>query len=287
MKCFYHSADLDGLCSGELICRAHPECKMIGIDHGDLFPWDSIGPGETIYMVDFSLQPWEHMERLAETCDLVWIDHHKSAIEENARRPINFRGIATSGLGACALVWRWLRVNEHVFTGRMPRAIQLLAEYDVFDHHDPDCLPFQYGMRIRDTQLGAPIWQDVLFGVSDVPADYALLEVVGEGRTALTYQKRQDAIAAKASCFETELDGLRCIAVNRGLINSQFFDVVWDSEKHDAKLSFWWTGKHWKVSLYSDKVDVSKIAKARGGGGHAGASGFQCMELPFKLVEKL
>jgi hypothetical protein len=281
MKCFYHRADLDGLCSGELIRRAHPECEMIGIDHGDPFPWDSIRPGETVYMVDFSLQPWHLMVKLSEACDLVWIDHHKSAIEENAKHPIKFRGKAVSGLGACALVWEWLRDNEKIFVcDYTPRAVQLLAEYDVFDHHDPDCLPFQYGMRIRDTSLGAPIWQDVLFGSS---AAHALLDTIRDGQVALYYQKQQDALAAKALCFETELDGLRCIAVNRGMIGSQFFDAVWDPEKHDAKLAFWWTGKHWKVSLYSDKVDVSGIAKARGGGGHAGASGFQCDELPFAL----
>ena len=30
MKCYYHSADLDGHCSGEIVRRRYPECQMIG-----------------------------------------------------------------------------------------------------------------------------------------------------------------------------------------------------------------------------------------------------------------
>ncbi len=86
--------------------------------------------------------------------------------------------------------------------------------------------------------------------------------------------------------FETELDGLRVLAVNKGLTNSTVFDSGYDPEKHDAMLSFCWYRDKWKVSLYAEKpdVDVSAICKAHGGGGHKGASGFQCDVLPFSLV---
>ena len=40
-------------------------------------------------------------------------------------------------------------------------------------------------------------------------------------------------------------------------------------------------GEKFTVSLYSESVDVSVIAKAHGGGGHKGAAGFICAELPF------
>jgi hypothetical protein len=288
MKCFYHSADLDGHCSGELVRRAHPDCEMIGINYGDTFPWDSIEPGETVYMVDFSLQPWLDMERLAGVCDLIWIDHHKSAIESSLEHPINYRGEAAVGLGACALVWRWLQVEQQIPFGRQHsgamqisppiKEIRLLAEYDVWDHHDPDCLLFQYGMRLHETAPGSPIWGVVL-------DRNGTQRVIDEGMTILSYQRQQDAIRARVLCFEVLLDGLRCIAANHGLGSSALFDSVWDPEKHDAMLTFAWKGRSWTISLYSTKqdVDVSVIAKARGGGGHKGAAGFQCAELPFAL----
>jgi nanoRNase/pAp phosphatase (c-di-AMP/oligoRNAs hydrolase) len=42
------------------------------------------------------------------------------------------------------------------------------------------------------------------------------------------------------------------------------------------------------MRMYTERkdVDLSLIAKKYGGGGHAGACGFQCAELPFRLPVK-
>jgi len=53
MKCFYHSSDLDGHCSGAIVKQEYADCEMIGIDYGNKFPWDSIEIRETVFMVDF------------------------------------------------------------------------------------------------------------------------------------------------------------------------------------------------------------------------------------------
>lgn len=39
---FYHSADLDGFCSGAIIKYSFPECELIPINYGDTFPWEII-----------------------------------------------------------------------------------------------------------------------------------------------------------------------------------------------------------------------------------------------------
>jgi nanoRNase/pAp phosphatase (c-di-AMP/oligoRNAs hydrolase) len=54
-------------------------------------------------------------------------------------------------------------------------------------------------------------------------------------------------------------------------------------------LVFGFTNGNWTVSMYTDKPDINVglIAKKYGGGGHVGASGFQCIgELPFELPTK-
>ncbi len=164
MKCFYHSADLDGHCSGAIVKMVFPDCEMIGINYGDEFPWDSIpvGCGETIFMVDFSLQPYPQMRKLERHADpLVWIDHHKSAIDEHEEwikaGDGGVLGIQESGMGACQLVWEYLKyeIRAHGYSGAMISTfIKLLAEYDVWDHSDPRTLGFQYGMRQQeDTRL--------------------------------------------------------------------------------------------------------------------------------------
>jgi len=109
-----------------------------------------------------------------------------------------------------------------------------------------------------------------------------LTSITKDGRTVLRYQEQQNAKSAKAIWFPVEFDGKRWMAVNQGGINSTFWDAVWDNE-FDGKLGFCRSKDHWTVSLYSDKVDCSEIAKRHGGGGHSGASGFQCQELPFEF----
>jgi len=276
MKCFYHSADLDGHCSGALIKRKYPECEMIGIDYGNDFPWSSISKEEMVFMVDFSLQPFSDMRKLRGMCNLIWIDHHVSAIKDSKEgSDSSWCGLVHTGTGACALVWKYLYSSEP-----LPTFVQLLAEYDVWNHSDSRTMLFQYGMRlISDTLPNNQGFWEALFDHEYVA------QIVDNGATVLEYQQIENRKYIQAIGFECMFDGFRCIAVNRGLTNSKLFDSVWDPKKYDIMLTFYMISpeKGWIVSLYTDKpeIDVSVIAKKHGGGGHKGASGFQCYELPF------
>lgn len=272
MICFYHSADLDGHCSGAIVRKAYPGCEMIGINYGDEFPWDEVTDFTGgVIMVDFSL-PIDQMIRLRkEAKSFIWIDHHKSAIEDAERMNFIPKGIREVSKAGCELTW------EYFFSTELPRTVRLLGRYDVWDHEDPDVLPFQYGARQYSTHPDFSIW-DGWF--DDFP-----MHVLAEGRAVLRYVDKDFKGCADSISFETELDGLKCIAINRTGTNARLFDSVWDPRKYDAMLTFGWKRDGWVVSLYSDPggVDVSKIAKARGGGGHKGASGFRCDVLPFAL----
>lgn len=277
MKCFYHSADLDGHCSGAILKMKYPECELVGINYGDDFPWHSIGQGEMIFMVDFSLQPFSRMVRLDNISQLVWIDHHKSAISD--AKKAGWKIDATKlreGIGACQIVWE----NIFIEPTTVPTFIKLLAEYDVWNHSDPRTLSFQYGMRqFKDTWPGNQDFWHSLFDVEEVQ------RITEIGGIIIKYQDSENEKYCRARSFEVEIDGLKCIAVNKGLTNSKVFDSVWDPEKYDAMATFCLMSpdKGWTISLYSDKpgIDVSKIAKNRGGGGHYNAAGFQSKELPF------
>lgn len=273
-KCFYHNADLDGQCAGASVKNFLRDAELIGINYGDEFPWETIKPEDNVIMVDFSLQPFSDMQRLNKSCNLLWIDHHKSAIEECIYSEEMFWGIHRNGIGACALVWEWF---EH----SVPLAVRLLAEYDVWNHKDPSTLPFQWGMRMMDTKPENEVLWHSLFEAGQTELD----PIIRTGETLLRYQAQENEKYIKSAAFETELDGLKCIAVNKMLTNSQLFDSVWDAEKYHAMLTFGYRKGKWTVSLYSTKqdVDVSTIAKIRGGGGHKGAAGFQCTILPFEL----
>jgi len=290
MKVFYHAVDLDGHCSGALVKMRYPKCELFGIDYGDLFPWTNIEPSEEIFMVDFSLQPFSKMAQLVNTFpgNLIWIDHHKSAIEEyevwnkahmlNPLPPID--GKRKIGKGACELVWEYLSPEME----NTPTFIKLLSEYDVWNHSDPRTLSFQYGIRQYDTYPeNQDFWKE-LFDLERVQ------QIVEEGSIILKYITSENKKYVDACSFETELDGLKCIAVNKMLTNSQLFDSVWDEAKYDAMLTFGYKKGQWTVSLYStkDDIDVSVIAKnlayrygISGGGGHKKAAGCQVNSINF------
>lgn len=280
MKCFYHSADFDGKCSAAIVKLKHPEAELIGINYGQPFPWDAIRPDEFVLLVDFSLQPFDDMLRLRDSCALVWVDHHASAIAARNAAGVPFNGLQDVGSAGCELVWRLL----HGDATPLPRAVHLLGRYDVWQwRNTPDALEFQYGLRQYEVDPADRGWWDRLFR-SEAFVD----QVIRDGRLLLTKERRSNSMYLRATGFDTELDGLRVLAVNKGLTNSMLFDGGYDPERHDAMLSFCWYRDKWKVSLYSDKpeVDVSAICHARGGGGHRGAAGFQCAELPFRLAPR-
>lgn len=286
MKCFYHSADLDGHCSGAIVKRKFPECEMVGIDYGQPFPWDTIVSGETVFMVDFSLQPFEDMERLAGMCKLIWIDHHQTAIDEaHGRGFLAHEQFLEVGRAACELTSCYINVrSSNPSLKPMNRAVYLLGRYDVWDlNADPDVMDFQYGMRMeKDTLPGAPIWNAVL---GDSPMG-VIRDICKTGKTVSKYQTAQSTKYAKACAFKSEINGLPAIAMNVGMANSQMFESVWDSEKYKVMMPFVWKDGKWTVSLYTTPetgIDVGLIAKAYGGGGHKQAAGFQCAELPFQM----
>lgn len=306
IHCFYHSADLDGHCSGAIVKYRYPEAVMHPINYGDEFLWDSIHPDEQVFMVDFTLQPFDQMERLNKLCRLTWIDHHKTEVEEAYKRGFiaNDGQRIEVGVAACELTF------EHVVglkRNTIPLAVKLLGRYDVWDHSDERTLPFQYGFRMfPDTRPeNQDLWKPLLDGGHQSGFDIA--EVIKYGNLILSYEDQQNSKFCKAYAFETVLkipcqtpvcdqfqdtcDGHEkyfAICANRGFTNSKLFDSIYDPENHDLMITFCRLkppSHKWTVSLYSTKsnVDCGSIARIFGGGGHKGAAGFQCETLPFKI----
>jgi len=289
MKCFYHSADLDGIASAAIVLLAERgnDIEMIGIDYGDEFPWNSIEKGEKVYMVDFSL-PENDMWNLYEMCDLIWIDHHKTAIEAvegDTACPIT--GVRQVGKAACELAWEWLW-RKIGWGETIPLWARLLGRYDVWDNSDKEnwfdkILPFQYGIKLyRHSPKTLAEWACSLFNTGTCLDE--CFRIIRDGTLILAYQEQEDAKAAKYGALEISVDGLTGIAINSQRRNSAALSSVFDPDKHDFMSCFSMRpDRKWTVSFYTtkDSVDVSEMAKRRGGGGHKKAAGFISEEVPF------
>lgn len=275
MKIVYHQDDLDGLCSAAIIKSRFKSAELIPMSYGDKFPFWRVSMGETVFMVDFSLQPFEEMEILKSMCNLVWIDHHVSAIEESVRRIFRCDGHRYVGLGACILTWRHLNENTEC-----PYGVQMLGLYDVFDRTNPNAIWYNYGLRAMVTSPTDMEWEKVLG--NDPAFNIFTVEL---GKKVYAYQRNVNAQVAR-NAFEVEFEGYPALAVNHGQPGSLVFETVFDPVRHDFGIVFAKkNSSHWDVRLYDVcgkcPVDLAGLAKEYGGGGHRGAAGFQCAELPF------
>lgn len=319
IKCFYHSADLDGFCSGAVVGYAlgWDRIDFRPINYGDPFLWDDIDKEDIVFMVDFSLQPYEeHMHRLRDACNrFIWIDHHKTEIdadnkyEEENPKGKRIEGWRLKGLGACELTWKWFYGDIDdlgEFSGYstivpVPSTVYMLSRYDVWDWEDiTNCLEFQMGMRSFDclnpkdwaenNNEGKNLWNKLFGFHGSQLMEQIGTSIVDGGRYILRYRTKDLAISAKSAAFETELFGYKMIAANVGFTNSQFFDSVIDKFPEAVGLiTFHYRKKMWHLSMYQIKgrntPDLGKIAQylgnkthhGGGGGGHTGAAGFQWM----------
>lgn len=295
MIIIYHSRDLDGFTSGAICKRKYPDAELIGFDYGqDIYEklnlhfcntFTSLNPylaEHHVIMIDVSLKMPE-MFNLAKKCkSLTWIDHHISAIKEyevaKSDAPENFIPVLENGIAACEVGWKYLFPNE-----KMPRAIELLGQYDTWrnqdnEHWENQVLPFQFGMRLN-CHSPQTFPMNLLDGT---PNDRIVDGFIHKGHTILEYQANMNRAACGAS-FEFEFEGLRAICLNGGGFNSDVFKSVYDPAKHDIMMPFRFNGKQkeWVFSMYSIKpdIDVSVIAKKWGGGGHKAAAGFQVKDL--------
>lgn len=305
MKVFHHN-DADGICATAVILRhleqepEPPSCEFIPIDYTDDFPINAIKKDECVWIVDFSI-PVEDMKRLIKvTRDIIWIDHHVSAIEKyvdfnreyferNGEIPID--GIRTGAYSGCELTWLFLdgrgchnryagdnpKIDESAFDG-CPRYIQLTGDRDTWT--------YKFGAQSRALHEmfkfnGEPgpehPWWEI---ISD---DEALEEQIDLGIKMIAHSAGIYKGIIDKMAYETEWEGHRILVCNSPIFSSELFGDRIDDYPFVAVYCH--TGRNWRTSLYSTKMDVRHLAEKHGGGGHPRACGFVADDVPFKEVK--
>lgn len=294
MKCFYH-ADADGKCAGFWVARNvgindNYVPEMYEINYNIPFPMNLILPNEKVYIVDFSISPEEMTRLLAITKDVTWIDHHKTAIEKYKDFPHELRGVRIDGVAGCMLTYCYIHHMTSRGEGEIkpfdpsmmkdaPYFTKLIADWDVwkFEYGD-DTRYFHTAFESYDFHPNSDSWNMFFTHNDDQIEDGGLIE---QGKIMTRYRDQWAKTYCKSKGFETIFEGYKAFALNLGLCNSEYFKSV-DNGTYDLLIPFSFDGDEWIISLYSRNIDVSEIAKKYGGGGHKGAAGFHCKELPFK-----
>ncbi len=276
MLCIYHIADHDGKGSAAIVKSVYPETEFLGLNHDMEIPYDQINKHEKIIVCDFCL-PIDYMYELNAHKDLIWIDHHISAIKEyDEKREQGYpeiKGIRRDGTAAIILSWEYFYPQRPV-----PDGIKLLGMSDIYDLSDERVRPFEYAMQsVGVNRPTDEIWEKLINDEINVD------DMVSKGNAILSYINVRNYRLVRGISFTSEYKGHKCICANMPQGQSMFYDSLDNLNRFDFMVNFFMNKYNcWNLSFYSYKnFDVSKIAAEFGGGGHfhaAGASGLK--ELP-------
>jgi oligoribonuclease NrnB/cAMP/cGMP phosphodiesterase (DHH superfamily) len=275
MIIIHHNKDMDGYTSGAICKRKYPEATLLGWDYKDEIPDFKEFYGEDVIMIDITF-PLARLIELGRIARLTVIDHHISFRKDFGKikeEEHTFEYYYEDGVAACEIGWKFCFPNEPV-----PYAITLIGRYDTWRQKEGDwegeTLPFKYYMYGNCNSAETfPTWV-----IEPEFEKYISYEAITTGKQIMTYQRTMDEAAARSFSFEKEVFGeLRGLCMNQGFFSSETCRSIYNPDKHDIMIGFILIGNKWSVSLRSAKeeVDVSLIAKRKGGGGHKGAAGFE------------
>lgn len=259
----YHANCWDGLCAA-WICRKAlgPDCEFIQCQYGDTPPNVD---NKDVYIVDFSFKR-EILENIyARANSVLVLDHHKTAEEELKGLPYCKFDMGKSGARLAwenfypekesswlinyiedRDLWAWKLLDSKILNAAIrsyPMTFDILDELEQLNGYKAQDRLKDEGAAILRAQ------QQIIYGLVANAS-----EVIIEGYKVLI---------VNATCYISEVAG--ALAKNRP------FGVVW-FETNDGK-------RVYSLRSDNDGVDVSKIAKLHGGGGHAKAAGFSIPSL--------
>ena len=254
------------------------------------------GPGDEIWITDLS---WnytataEHLRRLAETgARVFWIDHHRSALRRlgSPEFDVPFAGqLLSEEYSASRLAYNFLSARNDLPDIDTRRAaldaffpiIDMADDHDRWVHRVPESSDWALAVQTLGSiesyrellQLGAPA----------MPR--ALAQALESGKRAM----RQSTDLADSTAVERPLgDGLKLVTACCFGYSSEVAAHIYDNRTNTivALLDMRSGGVSLRRSA-DCTADLSRIASALGGGGHAAASGFVIEKAKSALAAEL
>lgn len=284
IKVFMHN-DLDGYSSGYLVGKYFKEIGREDIAYSVMsydteFPINEINKNDEVYIVDYHINPELLEEAINKAKELVWIDHHVSAINEYKEYFKNKgKSLEKEVLGnwnekdsATLLTYKWF------FANKIPNWVMLVDAWDTWKTDSE----YYENAELLNLAVQNILSIDLIEEIDTNKNFY--LQCIETGSIYKEYRDQWSKAFSDRYGFETTIeleDGKIATAyiLTLGNANSKFFGDKID--KYDFCITQGFNGEKWNVSVYSNKenMDCSKLAQHFGGGGHKGASGFTYNEI--------
>jgi oligoribonuclease NrnB/cAMP/cGMP phosphodiesterase (DHH superfamily) len=241
------------------------------------------GPGDEIWITDLSwnhAETAEHLRRLIETgARVFWIDHHRSALRRLGSREFDvaFAGkLLTEEFSASRLVYNFLAERDDLpdVDSRRGALRSFCPIIDMADDHDRwvHRLAESSDWALAVQTLGSYESYRELLQLGGPVMTRALTQALESGKRAM----RQSIDLADSTAKERPLgDGLKLVTACCFSYSSEVAAHIYNNRTNTivALLDMRSGGVSLRRSA-DCTADLSKIASALGGGGHAAASGF-------------
>jgi oligoribonuclease NrnB/cAMP/cGMP phosphodiesterase (DHH superfamily) len=290
----YHRVDFDGVFSALTVkwfmskSQSSEKIDLFGYTYGDSLPdlEAFVKNYDFIWMVDISFDP-ESMIFLKKSLDsgrlngLYWIDHHITAIQNSEKyNYVNMPGVRDKSRAATENAWLFLKNYVGSDPMNIPKVIQLISSYDIWDHTrfdwQKETLPLQSALKTRYNVSVDEIWP--IFDKLLTDSDF-LDELLVLGRDIDTYNKKRWASAVKSCAFEITVDdhikGICCLMTDFTSVAFQSVEDQYDIYCVANRLR----DNLFSVSLYGYEDRLGSfncgeyMMKHYNGGGHKGAAG--------------
>lgn len=276
MHIFYDD-DPDGKFACHILVEAYGRGLLVGDDYGlkydqgdrsKPFPTDIFNSGEHIIFTDYTPGKDVIAKLIQAGHKVIVLDHHITSIEALQGLPVE--GLMNTSKASCELAWEYCYGDKE-----QPEALTLIGNFDCWREDRIQGYQLALALDLFATTPDSIVWQSL-------DTEEGLKRMRDIGKLLYTAQKKNygDKLG---KIFKVNLEGKTFLAVNHNERGAWAFEDHPERHAVDGCLSFHWDGTHWSFSIFSDNVDISPIAVKYGGGGHKGAAGFRCKELPFEL----
>jgi len=233
---------------------------------------------KTIYLVDFSFSPKNIEDLKKRGNEVIMIDHHISAQESFK---VSSGGIYDMKHSGAVLTWIYFFPEKKV-----PLLLKYIEDQDLWNFKLPDTEKIIINTKLDNFDF--KFWNKL---ERDFENKKKINQFKKEGEILLSYRDKMiDNLVDKKTYF-VKFEGIKAPVINFSFrpATSSLAHILYT--KYPPMAIIWHeVGNLRKFSLRSNgKVDVSKIAKKFGGGGHKKASGFDMpIEKPFpwKIIKK-
>jgi len=299
LLCVYHGNCDDGFGAAWAVRHAHPDTEFYAGAHGGKVPWGLIR-GRDVVFVDFCYPASIMKEVIDAAKSVLVLDHHKSTMLDITEWTKKNPDFSSSQWGTARTV---IESSKAKFIFDMDRSGAMMAwdHYHAADQFRPLFIDYiqdhdlwtkkldrinEFSAALRSYPMDFKVWdQFEVWKVFD--------QLLADGAHILRY-KRQLVDSAVKNSFWVEIDVpdktsvAECYLIKvRG---ANVVPAIVSEVGEELALRYggigltWVEGRTlWNYQLRSRKVgeveapDVSKIAVALGGGGHAQASGFKTL----------